>query len=201
MCLTTLEVNFPDQAELMSVCTCIYLHPGTGKTTLLNVLAGRLVNVTGQMTVNNHPINKQIRRKLGYVLQQNVFLENLTVKETFQVGHCLSFLNKICMSSRTLELKKLETDACSPLLDCFQFAVQLWSPESLRNGQLQTKIDQAMEAFNLQKCMNSSRFGDNWTFPELACVETKRARACVCGRSCSTPTAKQTSAHSAQSQM
>ena len=49
---------------------------------LLNVLAGRIANYSGKMTVNNYQINKQIRRKMGYVLQQDIFFNNLTLEQT-----------------------------------------------------------------------------------------------------------------------
>ena len=106
------------------------------------------------MTVNNHPISKQIRRKLGYVLQQNVFLENLTVKETFQVEQ-----SPQAWASKSFLLFMAHKDEFQALYHfLLQFAVQLWSPESVLNGQLKAKISEVVEKFNLQKCMNSSRF-------------------------------------------
>ena len=55
---------------------------GCGKTTLLNVLAGRTLNgVTGDIWINNQRYKKSMKHKLAYVLQQDIFFENLTVKQ------------------------------------------------------------------------------------------------------------------------
>ncbi|CAF1519549.1 unnamed protein product, partial [Adineta steineri] len=47
---------------------------GCGKTTLLNTLAGRAMNgVTGDIWFNNQRYDKGMKRKLAYVLQQDLF--------------------------------------------------------------------------------------------------------------------------------
>jgi len=56
---------------------------GSGKTTLLNVLAGRVrKNVTGSVLVNGSPLSKQMKRKTAFVMQNDVFYSDLTVRET-----------------------------------------------------------------------------------------------------------------------
>jgi len=55
---------------------------GSGKTTLLNVLGGRaLANLTGQVLINNVPFKKSMRRTIAYVLQEDIFYQNLTVRQ------------------------------------------------------------------------------------------------------------------------
>ncbi|CAO2813468.1 unnamed protein product [Amaranthus hypochondriacus] len=55
---------------------------GGGKTTLLNLLSGRLTFNSGTITYNNLPYSKSLKRKIGYVTQDDLVFPHLTVKET-----------------------------------------------------------------------------------------------------------------------
>ncbi|XP_052797603.1 uncharacterized protein LOC128229820 [Mya arenaria] len=55
---------------------------GSGKTTLLNVVAGRQQLTSGEITLSGLQFGKQLRRRLGFVLQHDVFFSNLTLWET-----------------------------------------------------------------------------------------------------------------------
>ncbi|KAI3433262.1 ABC transporter domain-containing protein [Psidium guajava] len=56
---------------------------GSGKTTLLTALAGRLSGkVTGAITYNGHAFSSSVKRKIGYVSQDDVLYPHLTVLET-----------------------------------------------------------------------------------------------------------------------
>lgn len=55
---------------------------GSGKTTLLNILGGRaLSNMKGEVSINNVPFKKSMRRTIAYVLQEDTFYTQLTVLE------------------------------------------------------------------------------------------------------------------------
>ncbi|CAL0316820.1 unnamed protein product [Lupinus luteus] len=56
---------------------------GSGKTTLLTALAGRLAGkVTGTIKYNGNPNSNSVKRKIGFVSQEDVLYPHLTVLET-----------------------------------------------------------------------------------------------------------------------
>lgn len=57
---------------------------GSGKTTLLNVLGGRLksAKVKGTILYNDETHSNFVKRRTGFVTQDDVLFPNLTVKET-----------------------------------------------------------------------------------------------------------------------
>ena len=77
---------------------------GSGKTTLLNALAGRATNsldvkspdydhsmakepaLSGSIALNGRPRVKDDKRKIAYVMQDDVLFDNLTVEETLHYG-------------------------------------------------------------------------------------------------------------------
>eukprot|EP00667_Euglena_gracilis_P025523 EG_transcript_29996 len=64
---------------------------GAGKTSLLNALAGRLPKANkgelyGDIMVNGRPRDKSFRQMVGYVMQDDVFFNNLTVLETLTLA-------------------------------------------------------------------------------------------------------------------
>ena len=53
---------------------------GAGKTTLVNVLAGRTQPSRGVVALNGQPLDKKLRRNIAYVMQNDILLTNLTVR-------------------------------------------------------------------------------------------------------------------------
>jgi len=50
----------------------------------MNTLTGRMP-YTGSIKVGNAPLDKSVKRKMCYVLQQEIFFGNLTLQDTLQV--------------------------------------------------------------------------------------------------------------------
>ena len=56
---------------------------GSGKSTFLNILAYRVPvkHVRGTVAINSQPLTKEVSKHFGYVMQDDVLHENLTVRE------------------------------------------------------------------------------------------------------------------------
>jgi len=81
---------------------------GCGKTTLLNTLAGRaLSGVTGDIWYNNQRYEKPMKRKLAYVLQQDLFFEALTVKQQLTYTALLRLPNNLSKADKLAQVEKI----------------------------------------------------------------------------------------------
>jgi ABC-type multidrug transport system ATPase subunit/ABC-type multidrug transport system permease subunit len=92
---------------------------GAGKSTFLDILAGRLISddVTGQMLANGNPIDfKNLRRMSGYVMQSDALFPHLTVRETIQYAAYLRCHKKTeaqCNSIAEELIKLLKLESCA----------------------------------------------------------------------------------------
>nr|XP_016459934.1 PREDICTED: ABC transporter G family member 26-like [Nicotiana tabacum] len=69
---------------------------GSGKTTLLKILGGRLhENVRGTVTYNDIPYNPALKRRVGFVTQDDVLFPQLTVEETLVFAAFLRLPSKM----------------------------------------------------------------------------------------------------------
>ena len=72
----------------------LFYSQGAGKSTLLNFLAGRSKGMEltdGEILINGQKPTKTIRRRIGYVLQEDVFFSHLTVNQTLKVLYFVCF--------------------------------------------------------------------------------------------------------------
>ncbi|XP_059631626.1 ABC transporter G family member 22-like [Cornus florida] len=74
---------------------------GGGKTTLLNLLSGRDKVNGGIITYNDQPYTKSLKQRIGFVLQDDIVFQHLTVKETLAYAALLRLPNTL-----TTEQKK-----------------------------------------------------------------------------------------------
>ncbi|CAF5106540.1 unnamed protein product, partial [Rotaria magnacalcarata] len=81
---------------------------GCGKTTLLNTLAGRaLSGVTGDIWFNNQRYDRSMKRKLAYVLQQDIFFEQLTVKQQLTYTALLRLPNHLSKQDKLAQVEQI----------------------------------------------------------------------------------------------
>ncbi|CAF0722180.1 unnamed protein product [Adineta ricciae] len=81
---------------------------GCGKTTLLNTLAGRaLSGVTGDIWFNKQRYDKAMKRKLAYVLQQDLFFEMLTVKQQLTYTALLRLPNNLSKQDKLAQVEQI----------------------------------------------------------------------------------------------
>ncbi|PIN25934.1 Transporter, ABC superfamily (Breast cancer resistance protein) [Handroanthus impetiginosus] len=69
---------------------------GSGKTTLLTALAGRLPGkISGEIRYNGQPFSSSMKRKTGFVTQDDVLYPHLTVLETLTYAALLKLPSKL----------------------------------------------------------------------------------------------------------
>ncbi|XP_057473739.1 ABC transporter G family member 26 isoform X1 [Actinidia eriantha] len=79
---------------------------GSGKTTLLKIVGGRLhENVKGNITYNDIPYNPALKRRIGFVTQDDVLFPQLTVEETLVFS---AFLRLPSSMSRRQKYERVE---------------------------------------------------------------------------------------------
>ena len=69
-------------------------YSGSGKTTLLNALFGQVPVTAGDIIANGIPVTKATRRKMCYVMQQDVFFPHPSLWDTIMVTKNSNFIIK-----------------------------------------------------------------------------------------------------------
>lgn len=74
---------------------------GSGKTTLLTALGGRLPGKTsGSITYNDHPFSSSVKRKIGFVTQDDVLYPHLSVLETLTYAALLRLPKNLSLEEK-----------------------------------------------------------------------------------------------------
>jgi len=71
---------------MISPVNGLFVIVGAGKSTLLNAISSRTPILSGCIRLNGAPVNHKLRRKICYVLQEDAFFSNLTLKQTLTVS-------------------------------------------------------------------------------------------------------------------
>ncbi|MCO5567750.1 hypothetical protein L7F22_021444 [Adiantum nelumboides] len=88
---------------------------GSGKTTLINLLSGRKNASKGSITYNDVPYSSALKRRMGFVMQDDILHSHLTVLETLQYAALLrlpgslSKADKLCRAMEVISLLGLES--------------------------------------------------------------------------------------------
>ncbi|KAL5981941.1 ABC transporter G member 26 [Asimina triloba] len=90
---------------------------GSGKTTLLKILGGRIQeSVSGTITYNAIPYNPALKRRIGFVAQEDVLFPQLTVEETLVFAAFLRLPGSMTRQQKYLQaentMKELGLERC-----------------------------------------------------------------------------------------
>lgn len=91
---------------------------GSGKTTLLNLLAARSEHPpsSGHILFSGRSRSARTKRRIGYIMQDDVFLSKLTVRETLQFTADVRLSRRFTKAQRTARIDHLLTQL--RLTDC-----------------------------------------------------------------------------------
>lgn len=87
---------------------------GSGKTTLLNALGGYRALSSGSIRLDGQKMSKRVKRNVSYVLQEDIFFPNLTLRETLRYSALLrlprelSFKEKLAKVESVIEQLRLQ---------------------------------------------------------------------------------------------
>ena len=142
------NINFEINAgELMAI-----MGPsGSGKSTLLQALLGRLKHVEGKILVNGHDVTSSglscIRAEVGLVPQDDVLVNELTVKENIRAFHTIA----VDSGHNSAEIEK-QIDQCLERLEITHVAnSQVGSADGSKSGisgGQRKRVNIAMELVN-----------------------------------------------------
>ncbi|XP_061341725.1 ABC transporter G family member 14 isoform X2 [Gastrolobium bilobum] len=84
---------------------------GSGKTTLLTALGGRLSGkLSGKITYNSQPFSGAIKRRTGFVAQDDVLYPHLTVTETLVFTALLRLPNSLTRDEKVQHVERVITE-------------------------------------------------------------------------------------------
>ncbi|XP_057870440.2 ABC transporter G family member 26 isoform X3 [Cryptomeria japonica] len=84
---------------------------GSGKTTFLKIVGGRLQgDIKGNITYNDIPYNTALKRRIGYVTQDDILFPQLTVQESLVFAALLRLPNNMSRQQKLLRAETILAD-------------------------------------------------------------------------------------------
>ncbi|XP_056008436.1 uncharacterized protein LOC125666368 [Ostrea edulis] len=80
---------------------------GSGKTSLLNILAGNVSLTSGSIDMNGNPFTKLQRRKQAYILQNDLFLSRLTLRETLYFTAMIRLPDHVSKTNKMARIEEI----------------------------------------------------------------------------------------------
>ncbi|KAK3084059.1 hypothetical protein FSP39_007436 [Pinctada imbricata] len=109
------------------------LVEGSGKTTLLNTLSGQIPADHGTVILNDNIMTKAARRSIGYCIQEDIFLANLTLYETLYFTAMLRIPENVPYSEKLAKID--ETVEALNLADCLKTKIGDFLDRGLSGGE------------------------------------------------------------------
>lgn len=80
---------------------------GAGKSTLLNTISGRLPVTSGSLLLNDQPIDKAMKRRICYVLQNDLFFTDITLMDTLTYAAMLRLPDKMAYKDKIKRVNEI----------------------------------------------------------------------------------------------